>query len=198
MLRSLLRLCERGFHQPLDHLPTLPGSPTSTQRKCANRGSSRRPVYLRRLPAKVVHDQSRIESLEQNAIRSDSRLPWDRRVRSRPRARVRRRTRENTVQRPEIQPYHVGGAAPEQLADGAVVAVGDPARRRRRPLHDVLEAFVGHGLPAGAPVESVEFDMRTTQPGGQRGGEGRLPAPLVPTTTTRSGAPRPASTQVMP
>ena len=80
MLRSLLRLCERGFHQPLDHPPTLPGSPTSTQRKCANRGSSRRPVYLRRLPAKVVHDQSRIESLEQNAIRSDSRLPWDRRV----------------------------------------------------------------------------------------------------------------------
>ncbi len=71
----------------------------------------------------------------------------------------------------------MGGAAPEQLADGAVVAVGDPARRRRRPLHCVLEAFVGHGLPAGAPVESVEFDMRTTQPGGQRGGEGRLPGP---------------------
>jgi hypothetical protein len=68
-------------------------------------------------------------------------------------------------------------AAPDEVADKAIISVDDPAiggNREGHPPHEFIGVGAGQVAPARLPIDRVEFDARKRQEPGERLRQGRL------------------------
>jgi len=71
----------------------------------------------------------------------------------------------------EIEPDNRGGAIPQDLPRGAVVAGGNPLLLGRGPFYKAKELKLRLGLPPVTPVKFIELDAVAARRFGERPGE---------------------------